>query len=209
MTENSLKVISDSGKGRAFVTLREEGSNFDIVDDSFIAKTRSIVLETPKISESNWKIVTESLENTLSQNKVRQTIVIGNEATTAIAQNFYLRNPKLVRSLVFFNPVTRPNPTSFEKFTQSVEKKLPLGLPLRSASKGFDSKSFLHRMRCPILLFLLKSSSTYYKEQASMMEKGLTTAWLHEVVNIESEDTKTIIREFVDIPVKCPQKNKK
>ncbi len=207
-----IQVLKDQGKGRAFCFIQEEKSSGEFsleqLESCFVSNSRILVIQTPIVSDDNWLLISEQILKTLEEMGIRQVSFVGLGATTSLCQHIALINNKLTRSLVLINPMTRPNPTRFQKIVDRVENFLPLGLPLRQKTKNFDSKPFLQRLRSPLLILTTNDVDHYTTQESQLMLKRVPTSW-HVQLNNEQPEKKAsdLINEFENVPVKCPQKN--
>ncbi len=206
-----IKVISSEGKGRAFVVLYDDAIYTDYaesISQSLKEKSRVIVISSPTVNSTNWKGLSQKLLQQLDQLAVRQASLVGFGSASSLAQYLALSEIKLVRSLVLIDATCRPHPNWRDRLIDRLEGALPLGLPFRSSTEGFDSKPFLQRVRCPVLLALTKDADIFVRSQVAEMEKVLPTAWMIELDRAnQSAHLSKLVEEFQDVPVKCPQKN--
>jgi hypothetical protein len=211
MLKIDITELNDKGKGRAFIILSEPSSYQLFAKNLFdeIAEvTRSILLETPVVTESNWRELTASLLEYLNRKNIRQASFIAFSDASSIVLNLSLNELKLVRSMVIIDAATRPHPSFFQRLVDKLENFLPLGLPLRSYGKGFDAKSFLQRMRCPVLVITSHQAGHYIKTQTEIFKQGLPTAWAETLSDVNpAHQLQQMILEFQQTPAKCPQKN--
>ena len=207
----TVRVLRDEGKGRPFGFVCEDASHAALVGQAFDAlakKTRVLLIELGPITDTNWSTLTQELRDLLTRLSVRQISFVCFGSAGTIVQNVCLVDLKLVRSIVFIDATTRPHPTFWSKTIDALEEKLPLGLPLRLRSVGFDGNSFLQRIRCPALVVTSPHASTYEKRQAKVLGEKLPTAWLAELAEPGAvEQLNSMILDFQQIPAKCPQKN--
>jgi len=206
-----VRICSDTGKGRSFVIIFERGhySSFATSLSTVVAeKARVVLLEVDLITKSNWPLLSEEVQARLKELSIRQASFIGFGAAGSLVQNIYLLQPRLIRTVVLIDASTRPHPDFFTRVTERLERTLPLGLPLRKHQKGFDSKPFLHRIRCPTLIVKSSQSTVYQRSEAEVLSSGLPTSWL---LSLESENEVNELEEhvslFQDVPAKRPQKN--
>jgi hypothetical protein len=207
-----LEVVSDVGSGRAFVLLvdDEEYTSLAVAVAGVIAaKNRSIVLRSAPVNSTNWSECTSALQQTLKDLSVRQGSFICFGAGATLVQNLVLGEPKSVRSLVLIDSSSRPHPTMMERCVDRVESLLPLGLPLRLGSGGFNVRSYLHRMRCPILVVTTQRAGAFLQDDANTVAACAPTAWRIMLGTREAEEQllSEAILNFQDTPAKCPQKN--
>lgn len=208
--KTAILELSDQGKGRSFILLSEPGLYRNISNclaEEIAKGTRCINLEVPNINKDNWPDVTSDLIRFLELKSIRQASFVAFAGAASILLNLALIDLKLVRSMVLVDASTRPNPNIFQKFIDKVENFLPLGLPLRSYGKDFDSKSFLQRLRCPVLILSTINATNYINSEKELFKTGLPTAW---AVSVSSENQVQQIHEavmdFQKTPAKCPQK---
>ena len=171
---------------------------------------RLIVLELVFAASSNWRAVTERVLTELKNLRVRQATFIGLRDAAVIAQNVALQSLRSVRKLIRLDPPTSPHPSLRERMVSWLESKLPLGLPLRLGNSHFDSRSLLHRMRCPVLAVMSATGTDYHRVQAEQLVAGLPTVWF---VELEPQQVVTgfapLVMEFEKVQAKCPQKNRR
>ena len=151
----SFAVVSDSGSGRPFVLLIEKGDSEPAprqLVEALQSRTRALLIEAPPILDSGWEEQSAAFGQFLASNGIRQASFVTFGACGSLVQALALREPKLVRTIVFINAATRSHPSAITKFIDRVEHALPLGLPLRLRESGFDAKPFLQRIRCPVLV---------------------------------------------------------
>ena len=210
MNSAAVKLISDEGKGRAFVFISEANHSNSVLNQlntNLATNSRLIKLEVELITENNWQNLSREIIQLFSELKIRQASIIASNAGTSLAQNICLLEQKLIRSLVLINPVTKPHPTKLEKITDYLESFLPLGLPLRNQSRKFDSRPFLQRLRSPVLVFLTTNHTNQQEKEAELLVNRAPTAWKFKIT--DKTDILDLVNQFEKVPVKCPQKNKR
>ena len=208
---HAIQTSSDTGKGRPFVIIHERGaySSFSARIAQVLAeRTRAILLESPRVSDSNWRELTKILHAKLKELSLRQASFVGFGAAGALVQNVCLEDLKIVRTVAFVDAASRAHPSPLTRFVERMERSLPLGLPLRQRSRGFDAKPYLQRIRCPALVVTTQESSAYLRSEAELLESKLPTSWR---LDLSSSDEVTelanFILEFQEVPARCPQKN--
>lgn len=208
--ENTLKLLSNQGQGRTFVILFD-----DLVYQTWANSIGELLQQHAKVlifccstvTANNWQVLGLELKQQLDALAVRQTSLVGLGAASALVQYLGLSEVKLVRSLVLVDAACRPHPSWRDRLIDRIETSLPLGLPFRSSTEGFDSKPFLQRLRCPVLLVLTGLAVPFVRQQAVEMAGTLPTAWVVELPQTAPEtELARLIEEFQDVPVKCPQK---
>lgn len=206
-----ITLVQDAGKGRAFVVLHEEGEYGEMAGQlhaSLSAETRALLVRSSPITDSNWSDVTRAFREFLDKNSIRQASFVSFAAASSIVLNLCLTELKLARSVVLVDACTRPHPGWFDLLADRIENFLPLGLPLRSNSRGFDAKSFLQRIRCPVLTVLSRGAGPYVRSQASVFADGLPTGWSAELSGGDQvAELNRHVLNFQKVPAKCPQKN--
>ncbi len=130
-----------------------------------------------------------------------------------------------VRRLFLLNPQSRMSPTLSTKIIDRLESCLPLGLPLRPLDNNFDSRSTLHRLRCPTMLAVTPDAGMFLKYEAAQMHKRIPNSLLlplkyslpHSLGNETSQEQQkeahlellSLLHDLLQRPVKRPQKNLK
>ncbi|MBN8549251.1 MAG: hypothetical protein J0M12_08060 [Deltaproteobacteria bacterium] len=207
----AIQTISDTGKGRPFVILHED-SAYELscvrIAAALGERTRTILLRSPRISDTNWRELTELLQSKLKELSIRQASFVGFGAAGALVQNLCLADLKMVRTVAFVDAASRAHASFFSRCVERVERSLPLGLPLRRRAQGFDSKPYLQRIRCPALVITTPLADAYIRAQAEVLEMKLPTSWRLEVSGTEDvSELSRYILEFQEVPARCPQKN--
>jgi pimeloyl-ACP methyl ester carboxylesterase len=206
-----IQVLSSEGKGRAFVVLFDSTIYTQYAENISLSlkdKARVIIISCSLVNSTNWKILSQKLLEKLDQLAVRQASLVGFGSASSLAQYLALTEIKLVRSLVLINATCRPHPNWRDRLIDRLEGALPLGLPFRSSTEGFDSKPFLQRVRCPVLLAVTIDADLFIRSQVAEMEKVLPTAWMIALDSAnQSAHLAKLVEEFQEVPVKCPQKN--
>lgn len=92
----------------------------------------------------------ERLETALRALKVKRLSLIGFGLGATALIRFCVQDPELIRRVVLVDPVFRSGESSKERFLGFVESVIPMGLPLYTSKLAFDTRSFIHRLRCPV-----------------------------------------------------------
>ncbi len=142
----------------------------------------------------------------LDERDIRQATIVGLADSGAVAISLALSERKRIRRLVLVDAPVRPQISAIENIFSWIEGHLPLGLPFRRQSQGFDARSYLQRIRCPTLVVTTQHASSDIKSQAVHESQALATAWFKEI-NSPSEFI-SVISTFLEIPAKRPQKNR-
>jgi pimeloyl-ACP methyl ester carboxylesterase len=211
---DGIEVLSDQGSGRCFVAVIDSDQYADLAQDlaeRLSHRARTILLRCQAVSDENWAELSRVFEATLESLKVRQASFVGFGAGAAIIQNIALETPKVARSLVVVDSTLRPHPSAWQRW-DAIERRLPFGLPLRLGSRGFNVRSYAHRLRCPVLVVGTARANSFVRAELSSLGALAPTAWL---VQLESEsrtgesgELSDLVVTFQDTPAKCPQKNR-
>lgn len=211
----SVQVLSDIGSGRSFVTIVDDDRYSELVNSvagQISQRARSVVLKTPPILADNWSSIAKDMADALSKLGIRQSSFIGVGSCAALAEDLALTAPKSVRSLVVIDSPLRPHPTMWERVVDALERRLPFGLPLRLGSKGFNVRSYAHRLRCPVLTVATKRATQFVKSELAALGNLAPTSWHISLRGITDADQARelcdIVVGFQDTPAKCPQKNR-
>jgi hypothetical protein len=206
----NLSLIKEGGKGRAFVIFSESSTSAELTShlfDALVQRSRTLLVECDDITDDNWQELTVRLSELLGENGLRQASFVGFGPSCALIQNLAINQLKLVRTIVLVDGTTRPHPTLMSRVIDRIERSLPLGLPFRSKSNGFDGRSFLQRIRCPALVVSSRSATPFLEAQAKVLAIHLPTSW-HVVLSQsdQASELADLVLEFEGVPAKCPQK---
>lgn len=217
--EASISVVHDSGSGRPLLFVLEKGVRqgekgvyqglAEYLATELNRQTRSIIVESEAITSENFESLTEQLRTTLAELGIRQVQFVGLGAASALVQNLALQTAKLVRSMVIIDASMRPHPTAVERALDSLEQRLPFGLPLRLPSTGFNVRALAHRLRCPVLLVSTKKSSVFVRRELRELSYKAPNAWYMDIscVGDDLNELAGLISAFQVLPAKSPQKN--
>lgn len=210
----TVAVESDQGSGRSFVIVTDDVSYAGLVKAIAAVisqRARAIVIRSEPILAENWRALAEDFERTLVSLGIRQASFIGIAAGATLAQNLALEVPKVVRTLAIVDASLRPHPSRVERALDTLEEKLPFGLPLRLGSAGFNVRAFAHRLRCPMLLVGTHKASRFVREELKALGSVAPTAWFVDLTAVSDQEQAAelcdVILAFQDTPAKCPQKN--
>jgi pimeloyl-ACP methyl ester carboxylesterase len=172
---------------------------------------RVVIVASAPVNAGSWKSLSESLSLFIEQLGVRQAGFVGMGAGATLVQNLALSRPKLVRTLVCIDASSRPHPTRWERVVDRLEENLPFGLPLRLGSDGFNIKSYVHRLRAPLLVVGTNRASAFVIREMESLSRLAPTAWNVMICESDREQEAAALTEtlfaFYDTPAKCPQKN--
>jgi pimeloyl-ACP methyl ester carboxylesterase len=154
-----------------------------------------------------------ALREAFLANGIKRATVFGIGSGATVAQGLAVHWPRIVRRLVVLDATTRLAPGMGSRIIDRMERFFPLGLPLRQLSNNFDSRPFLHRIRCPALLLLSHNASLHLTSQANYIAKKVPNSWLvrlkgaHDASHLQfSDELQDLLNHFLQVPVKRPQK---
>lgn len=211
---SGVSVVSDRGAGRVFMFLIDDLAYLTLA--SAVARqmektARVVIVASAPVNAGSWKSLSESLSRFIEQIGLRQVSFVGMGAGATLVQNLALSRPKLVRTLVCIDASSRPHPTRWERAVDRIEENLPFGLPLRLGNDGFNIKSYVHRLRAPLLVVGTARASAFVIREMECVSRLAPTAWNVRICESDAEReavalTGTLLA-FYDTPAKCPQKN--
>ncbi len=211
----STHVVSDAGSGRSFIAVFDDQYYAPLIQamsERIAERARCVVIKTPVIVADNWRAVASDLSSLLISLGIRQSSFIGVGAGAALVEDIALTSPKSVRSLIVLDSPLRPHPSIWERLIDALERRLPFGLPLRLASRGFNVRSYAHRLRCPLLTVATKRASIFVRSELQMLGRLAPTSWYVTLPESgpdeEARELGNIVVTFQDAPAKCPQKNR-
>ncbi len=208
--DNEIAVQQEAGSGRAFFVLYDENKYCKLARhlvDCLASKSKAVLIRLGAVHDRNWREMTKQIQLFSETRSIRQASVVAFGAAAAVAQNLALSELKSVRSLVLVDATTRPHPDMKSRVIDWIEQHLPLGLPLRRNSESFDSKPFLHRIRCPVLVVLSRAgnSEKHIIDQAAVLNSLLPTAWRIDLgEEDEALELGRLAVEFQEVPAKAP-----
>lgn len=209
----SIRLIAEHGSGKTIVSVYEKnhssGQFAETIARSLPESFRSILLEVDSFHERNWQERARELEDYITSMGVRFACFVSYGSVGSLTQHLYLALPRAVRSMVMIDPTTRPHPSRWTRIVSSIEEHLPVGLPFRSADSVFNSRPFLQRFRCPILILTTAHATGYQQAEARILLDTLPTAWHETVQNtaITSRIPELLI-DFQAVAVKSPQRKR-
>ena len=88
-----------------------------------------------------------------------------------------------------------------------------LGYRFARFRNPIDARPALHRIHCPVLVLVTCATSVFLHEQSKLISDRIPNAWWKELEQAHltedgsfSEELRQILREFLQVPVKRPQK---
>ena len=206
-----VNLLQRKGSGRAFLVLCERwkySPMADILGQALCGTSTVLLSECVRIDDFNRQAITEEVIALAAGEKLKQVSPIAFGPSTAIAQELCLREPRLVRSMVLFDPRSRPHAGLKDRCLDWLEKSLPMGLPFRLHIKGFDSRPFLQRMRCPVLVISTAEASAHDRFQSRLIAENLPSAWFFQAAGDSLHGMKeycSLLQVFERVPARCPQ----
>lgn len=149
-----LTCTTDKGTGRPTVIVVEHGAYPEIIaallkqaDDG-----RVVVVECSEVNDSSWAELALRAIALWKDRKLKQARVVGLGSAAILAQKIALEDPKEIRNLAVVDGAPIARRGVFQRLLSRLDELSPFGLPFRVTGSGFDSRPFLHRLRCPTLL---------------------------------------------------------
>lgn len=205
MNEEVL-IEGDEGAGRTVVVLYTEDCYRDhaVALELSLAPARRVVrIKTAPVDDGSRQRVTSAFAEALAERQIRHAHIVAFGSATIPVQAFCLAQPKVVRSLILVDGRSRVPRAPSKQILDRLESSLPLGFPFRNPSGTFDSRAFLQRVRCPVLLLASPSADDTIREEQRLFAKLLPTCWYHI---LDSGELAVAIERFLEMPVRCPQK---
>ena len=205
---NDVTILESRGQGRPTVVIAERGFYEDDARHLFERLTvncRVVLALTSPVTDENWGELGAKLLRECESHGLKQVTAIGFGGSASLVQHLALVDQRRIRRLVLIDASTRPHPSWHTRLSDWLERYSPLGLPLRLRSSGFDSKSMLHRIRCPVLVAISARCDAFRAGQSLILADCLPTAWL---LRLSSEPSALVdaVNDFHDVAAKCPQK---
>ncbi len=173
-------------------------------------KFRILVYDGPLPGVGNVYQFSAALQERLTKRYVKRSTILAAGSACNVAQAIAVTNPGSVRRLALVDPQSRMFPTFFTKAIDWLESHLPLGLPLRPTNEDFDSRPFLHRLRCPVLIVNTPEAGIVLRSEAAAMHRRIPNAVLANLRPAASSyqhELGELVKDLLQRPVKRPQKN--
>ncbi len=173
---------------------------------------RPLVLHSPLPDIHHVFQYAEALEKRLITLGVKRSSVFAIGPGGTVGQALAIIAPSLVRRLILLDATARLSPSLLTRVIDRLERHLPLGLPLHKLGGAFDSRPFLHRIRCPVLVATSVDASAYAVAQAAFMSEKIPNAFSLRLSSRTFEygslsvELAGLLRTFLQVPVKRPQK---
>ena len=154
---------------------------------------------------------TAELHERLIKRGVKRSTILAAGSACNVAQAMAVAFPGSVRRLALVDPQSRMSPTLSTKIIDWLESHLPLGLPLRPTNEAFDSRPFLHRLRCPVLIVSTERAGMLLRSEAATMHRRIPNAVLAQLKTVSGSsyqhDIGALVKDLLQRAVKRPQKN--
>jgi len=216
-----IRLLSDSGKSGEVILLIPDRKNFCLfnsgstfLESVSVKEKLFVVFEYPE-SGTELRAFARDLYARLSEMNVRWAYVVGVGDGGCVAQALAIEVNKFVRRLALINPKTRLKPSILSCLMDSIESKIPCGLPTRKLGDDFDSRAEIHRVHCPTLVLTTSDIDTYDVAQANFLAERIPNSWKGEIACSASDTTCLYsslfceVEKFSEVRAKYPQKNLK
>lgn len=215
-----IKEGSDSSS--VLLVLPGDNINFSIavsLAETLQERFRILVYQGPLPDAKTVYPFAQQLTESLSKQKAKRYTIFAEGSACNVAQVMALNSAAdhtgAVRRLFLTDPQSRMSPNPTTKFLDKFESLLPLGLPLRTLTEDFDSRSTLHRLRCPTIIGLTPNAGLFLRHEAQLMNKRIPNSLLlefkHNFGGAEGSEANVellgLLNELLQMPVKRPQKN--
>ncbi len=150
----------------------------------------------------------------LSASDLKRIILFGIGRASWFAQYMTVFHPKLFRRLILLDASSRQQPSGLQVWLERISLVLPSGFPLRVESRSADTRWTAHRVAMPALLLLSPKADHYSRQEILFLQNRIPNCWKVELQlsqsgeEIDAEQFRGVIKEFSDVPVKRPQKNR-
>lgn len=189
--------VNEEKQGSNTVILLGGGSYQSAFID--LPDTGFYLFQSPEPKPEDVLQVAEQLEREIEKNSLKRLTLAATTWGGPIAIQYAASFPKNVRRLVLLNARARLRQSAVERVVEKIEEFLPLGLPLRPLSKGFDPRPLLHRVRCPSFIL----SSDDFRDDALFLLSRIPNAWSEMLIE---DSLAEKVSEFLNVPTKQPQK---
>ena len=175
---------------------------------------RVITLTSPLPAVERVVEYSTAVESELKQLGVKRATLLGAGAGASVVQALAVFHASSVRRVILVDPTARLSPGLGMRIIDRIEHFLPFGLPLRKLNDAFDSRPFLHRLRCPTLILSTPSAGLFHRQQASYLAKKIPNARWRELPSQAvaltskqwSDALSSEIKAWSDTPAKRSQK---
>lgn len=196
-----------------FIFPAKQDFSKDALYSQFSSRHKVLVLDDALPSEESVFEYAQDLIPEIEKLVGKRTSIVAYREGCSIAKAICVSEPRLIRRLILIDPQARMKLDLFSRIIDKIEAFLPVGLPMRALSKRFDSRSFLHRLRCPVLVARSEAFNIFLDDEAGYMRKKIPNCYGFQAKNALYQDSR-FSDEFVDVleqllntAVKRPQKN--
>ena len=192
---------------------RANSPSIEALCQAFLAEHKIIIFNRDLPSDQEIFKFSKEFIPELEKVGGKRISIISFGSGSALAKCLSLLEPRLIRRIAMIDPEARIKPGIITKIIDEIEKFLPVGLPLRSLSKTFDSRPFLHRLRSPILVARSDRFNLFLDNEADYISKKIPNCYYVKfetdllINNSLSEELRLVLDQFLNTAVKRPQKN--
>lgn len=199
-------------RGRIETILSRKNAFHD--PDSLIAgRTAVVCADIP--SGTDVVPFAEIVLQQLEMNGLKRITLIGINEGASVVQALTILSPRLFRKAILINPESRIRPSLFTTVIDRIESFLPVGLPFKASNKNFNSRPFLHRIRCPVLVLTTNEATYFNMLESSYIASKIPNCYIISLKKPLFTDSSisfsneflSLVKDFNESPVKRPQKN--
>lgn len=154
-------------------------------------------------SEDYLEGLAAELSDVLRSQGVPRATIIATGQASLLAQAMFLHRKKQFRKLVLLGGHARQPLSRLAKLIDRIDSLSPFGLPLSVPGDDFDSRPYLHKIDCPVLLL----DSYTYGTCAKSLKERLPCAWRKIVKKEDALSFSEYIESFLSVQARCPQKH--
>ncbi len=204
----SIRSCTVTGTGRAkLVVITEQSASSELAGVISSEYTCTELALNASFGADVWRTI-DNVESALEKSSVRSAVFVGVGDAACVVQALTLRAPKLVRTMVLVDATSRPHPSKWVRLIDWLEKYLPLGLPFRNDTDGFDALSLSHRLRSPCVVAVSGSATEYQRSEARVLSARLPTAVLLESGKSIADTICEAVQVSKEMPARCPQEGR-
>ena len=198
------------GGGRELETILKKQNAFNDNQSLLVGRVALVTCDLPE--GKDVISFSEVLLSQIEKLSLKRINLIGFYQGANIVQALTILSPRLFRRVVLIDPMARVSPSLKTKIIDFIEKYLPVGLPFRASTKEFDSRPFLHRIRCPVVVLKSPDASFYTQAESDYIASKIPNCYLVSlkekiIPKNFSDEFLSIVKDFNQSPVKRPQKN--
>ena len=155
----------------------------------------------------------DELTRLIKESGIRHYLLVGIGLGATVAQAVAIASEREVRQLIVVDPAPFLSLTFSEQLVDLLERALPLGLPFRKRSAGFDPRPYLHRIRCPTLVVSGYAQGIAGEGETNCLLRKIPNSWPLRATAADGADEATNalcrgVRVFIDSPARRPQRQR-